>query len=43
MLIRAQTALNEFNVTLPGAYFPHTEMWEGLKQDQYLHFVLKLS
>ena len=43
MLIRAHTALNEFNVKLPGAYFPHTEMWEGLKQDQYLQLVLKLS
>ena len=34
MIIHALSAMSEFDVKLPGAYFPHVEVWEGLKQDQ---------
>ena len=27
MIIHALSAMSEFNVKLPGAYFPHVEVW----------------
>ena len=36
MITQAHSAMSEFNVEPPGAYFPHNEMWEGIKQAQYV-------
>ena len=41
MITGAHSAMSAFDVKPPGTYFPHNEMWEGIKQDQYLQLVFK--
>ena len=43
MITHAHSAMSEFYVKPPRAYFPQNKMWEGIKQDQYLQLVSKLS
>ena len=43
MITHAHSAMTEYNVKPPGAYFPQNKMWEGIKQDQYFQLVSKLS
>ena len=42
MLTHAHSAVSKFNVKPPGAHVPITK-GGGMKQDQYLKLVLKLS